>query len=66
MADQDGRDMPFGGESVYYSYKCKDCGKKHEVEDIVVDAFLAGGKYEPGQMPMVNCPYCNGTLVYNG
>lgn len=57
---------PFDGESVYYEYKCRDCGNEQRVEDVVVDAFLAGGHYKEGQMPQLNCMKCNGTLICVG
>ena len=60
-------DEPFWGKSIYYEYVCKDCGKEHSVEDIVIDAFLASGKYKKGQMPKLGCPFCDeGTLIYAG
>lgn len=64
--EEDDRNIPFGGESVYYEYKCKDCGWEHRVEDIVIDALLASGKYKEGQMPMLDCPRCHGDLIYIG
>lgn len=60
-------DEPFWGESVYYDFRCKDCEKEHRVEDIVIDAFLASGEYEKGQMPELACPFCGkGTLIFAG
>ena len=63
--EEAGNDMPFNGESVYYEYKCKKCGREEKVEDIVIDAFLASGQYKEGQMPKLGCP-CSGTLIYVG
>ena len=53
------------GESQYYSYGCQDCNFQTKVEDIVIDAFIAGS-IEKDKMPEIVCPNCNGTLVYLG
>ncbi len=55
---------PFNDKSIMYRYTCKDCGLEHFVEDIVVDAFLASGKYNEKEMPKLGCP-CGGTLIYS-
>lgn len=56
--------MPFWGPSEKYPYKCNSCGRENEVEDIVVDAFIASMEYKHGEMPKLECP-CGGTLLYN-
>jgi len=66
MGEEKIEKSPFDGESVYYEYRCRDCGHKQKVEDIVIDAFLAGAHYKEGQMPELNCIKCNGTLTYVG
>jgi DNA-directed RNA polymerase subunit RPC12/RpoP len=53
------------GESQYYSYVCQDCNFQTNVEDIVIDAFIAGS-IEKDKMPEIGCLNCNGTLVYLG
>jgi len=30
-------EMPFGGETTYYNYRCSDCGYEQKVPDFVVD-----------------------------
>lgn len=57
-------DLPFGGPSQKYPYKCGSCGAEHEVEDIVIDAFIASMEYKDGEMPKLEC-LCGGTLLYN-
>ena len=58
------QDMPFGGPSKKYPYKCSSCGLENDVEDIVIDAFIASMEYKHGEMPKLECP-CGGTLLYN-
>ena len=60
------KELPFNSTSVYYKYKCKDCGLETQAEDIAIDAFLAGGQYKAGEMPKLGCPRCSGTLLYIG
>ena len=57
-------DMPFGGPSEKYPYKCNSCGREDDVEDIVIDAFIASMEYKYGEMPKLECT-CGGTLLYN-
>ena len=64
MNPEQEQDMPFGGPSTKYPYKCNSCGLKNDVEDIVIDAFIASMEYKQGQMPKLECP-CGGTLLYN-
>ena len=40
------QDMPFGGPSKKYPYKCSSCGLENDVEDIVIDAFIASMEYQ--------------------
>ena len=56
--------MPFGGPSKKYPYKCNSCGLENDVEDIVIDAFIASMEYKGGEMPKLEC-LCGGTLLYN-
>ncbi len=56
--------MPFGGPSKKYPYKCNSCGREDDVEDIVIDAFIASMEYKDGEMPKMEC-LCGGTLLYN-
>ena len=58
------QDMPFGGPSKKYPYKCSSCGLENDVEDIVIDAFIASMEYKRGEMPKLECP-CGGALLYN-
>lgn len=57
-------DMPFDGPLTTYPYKCNSCGLEQEVEDIVIDAFVASMEYKPGEMPKLEC-LCGETLLYN-
>jgi DNA-directed RNA polymerase subunit RPC12/RpoP len=56
--------MPFWGPSEKYPYRCNSCGREADVEDIVIDAFIASMEYKQGEMPKLECP-CGGTLLYN-
>lgn len=56
--------MPFGGPSEKYPYRCNSCGLENDVEDIIIDAFIASMEYKRGKMPKMECP-CGGTLLYN-
>jgi len=46
----------------YYSYRCRDCGREAEIEDIFVDSFPPSrrSKY---RMPELQC-FCGGDLCY--
>ncbi len=57
-------DLPFMGRSQKYPYKCSSCGVEHEVEDIVIDAFIASMEYKNEEMPKLEC-LCGGTLLHN-
>jgi predicted nucleic acid-binding Zn ribbon protein len=46
-------ELPFGGEPIYYKYRCGNCGYEQEVPDFVVDGFAAVDGLEPGNMPVL-------------
>ena len=64
MKLEQGQEMPFWGPTEKYPYKCNSCGREADVEDIVIDAFIASMEYKDGEMPKLECP-CSGTLLYN-
>jgi uncharacterized Zn finger protein len=55
-------ELPFGGETTYYNYRCGKCGYEQEVPDFVVDEFAAVDGLEPGNMPVLQCGNCGGEL----
>ena len=55
-------DMPFGGKTTYYNYRCGNCGYEQKVPDFVVDEFAAVDGLEPGNMPVLQCGSCGKEL----
>ena len=51
------------GPSMTYYYRCNSCGFEQDVEDFVIDAFVASMEYKHGEMPRLEC-ICGGTLLY--
>ncbi|AVX21503.1 MULTISPECIES: hypothetical protein [Carboxydocella] len=64
-------EFPFEGQKkeTYYNYHCQKCGYKEEVPAFIVDEMKAMDKLDnlgsPG-MPILECPYCPGGMVYKG
>jgi len=62
-------DEPFGPPPMEYPYRCPVCGTALLVNAAIIDGGIGMAKfqqeYDPGFMPKVGCPGCNGdTMEY--
>ena len=56
-------DDPFGldDEIVLLSFKCKDCGKRDDVPEYVVEDFSVD--LNEDEEVEIECPFCGGTML---
>ena len=56
-------DDPFGleDEIVLLSFKCKDCGKRDEVPEYVIEDFSVDLNND--EEVEIECPFCGGTML---
>ncbi|GAV24691.1 hypothetical protein ciss_06240 [Carboxydothermus islandicus] len=64
-------ELPFEGQEKEptYNYRCQECGYEEEVPAFIVDEMAYLSKIDgidSSEMPVLECPYCPGGMVYKG